>query len=253
MRHFLLLIIIFLGCNQQSSKNKTNIIYILADDLGYGELGVYGQKIIETPHIDALANNGMLFSDHYSGSPGCAPSRSVFMTGQHTGHTPIRGNDEWKERGDTWNYQAMFDDPFLEGQRPIPDSTITIAEVLKSIGYSTGMVGKWGLGAPTTEGLPNKQGFDFFYGYNCQRQAHTLYPMHLWRNDERHLLDNKNVPPHANLSEGVDPDDPNSYLDFELNEYAPELMHKEALDFIEENKKNPFFLYYASPLPHVPL
>ena len=115
------------------------------------------------------------------------------------------------------------------------------------------MVGKWGLGAPTTEGLPNKQGFDFFYGYNCQRQAHTLYPMHLWRNDERHLLDNKNVPPHANLAEGVDPDDPNSYLDFELNEYAPELMHKEALDFIEKNKKNPFFLYYASPLPHVPL
>ena len=253
MRHFLLLIIIFLGCNQQSSNNKPNIIYILADDLGYGELGVYGQKIIETPHIDALANNGMLFTDHYSGSPVCAPSRSVFMTGQHTGHTPIRGNDEWKERGDTWNYQAMFDDPFLEGQRPIPDSTITIAEVLKSIGYSTGMVGKWGLGAPTTEGLPNKQGFDFFYGYNCQRQAHTLYPMHLWRNDERHLLDNKNVPPHANLSEGVDPDDPNSYLDFELNEYAPELMHKEALDFIEKNKKNPFFLYYASPLPHVPL
>ena len=253
MRHFLLLIIIFLGCNQQSSNNKPNIIYILADDLGYGELGVYGQKIIETPHIDALANNGMLFTDHYSGSPVCAPSRSVFMTGQHTGHTPIRGNDEWKERGDTWNYQAMFDDPFLEGQRPIPDSTITIAEVLKSIGYSTGMVGKWGLGAPTTEGLPNKQGFDFFYGYNCQRQAHTLYPMHLWRNDERHLLDNKNVPPHANLSERVDPDDPNSYLDFELNEYAPELMHKEALDFIEKNKKNPFFLYYASPLPHVPL
>ena len=253
MRHFLFLVIIFLGCNQQSFKNKPNIIYILADDLGYGELGVYGQKIIETPHIDALANNGMLFTDHYSGSPVCAPSRSVFMTGQHTGHTPIRGNDEWKERGDTWNYQAMFDDPFLEGQRPIPDSTITIAEVLKSAGYSTGMVGKWGLGAPTTEGLPNKQGFDFFYGYNCQRQAHTLYPMHLWRNDERHLLDNKNVPPHANLVEGVDPDNPDSYLNFELNEYAPTLMHKEALGFIEKNKNNPFFLYYASPLPHVPL
>ena len=133
------------------------------------------------------------------------------MTGQHTGHTPIRGNDEWKERGDTWNYQAMFDNPFLEGQRPIPDSTITIAEVLKSAGYSTGMVGKWGLGAPTTEGLPNKQGFDFFYGYNCQRQAHTLYPMHLWRNDERHLLNNKNVPPHANLEDNADINDPFSY------------------------------------------
>ena len=162
MKHFLLLLVVFTGCNQQTFNNKPNIIYILADDLGYGELGVYGQEIIETPHIDALANDGMLFTDHYSGSPVCAPSRSVFMTGQHTGHTPIRGNDEWKERGDTWNYQAMFDDPFLEGQRPIPDSTITIAEVLKSAGYSTGMVGKWGLGAPTTEGLPNKQGFDFF-------------------------------------------------------------------------------------------
>ena len=113
MKHFLLLSVVLMGCNQQPFNNKPNIIYILADDLGYGELGVYGQEIIETPHIDALANDGMLFTDHYSGSPVCAPSRSVFMTGQHTGHTPIRGNDEWKERGDTWNYQAMFDDPFL--------------------------------------------------------------------------------------------------------------------------------------------
>ena len=253
MKHFLLLSVVLMGCNQQPFNNKPNIIYILADDLGYGELGVYGQEIIETPHIDALANDGMLFTDHYSGSPVCAPSRSVFMTGQHTGHTPIRGNDEWKERGDTWNYQAMFDDPFLEGQRPIPDSTITIAEVLKSAGYSTGMVGKWGLGAPTTEGLPNKQGFDFFYGYNCQRQAHTLYPMHLWRNDERHLLSNKNVPPHANLEDNTDINDPLSYSDFELIDYAPELMHNEALNFIDKNQNKPFFLYYASPLPHVPL
>ena len=253
MKHFLLLLVVFTGCNQQPFNNKPNIIYILADDLGYGELGVYGQEIIETPHIDALANDGMLFTDHYSGSPVCAPSRSVFMTGQHTGHTPIRGNDEWKERGDTWNYQAMFDNPFLEGQRPIPDSTITIAEVLKSAGYSTGMVGKWGLGAPTTEGLPNKQGFDFFYGYNCQRQAHTLYPMHLWRNDKRHLLNNKNVPPHANLEDNTDINDPLSYSDFELIDYAPELMHNEALNFIDKNQNKPFFLYYASPLPHVPL
>ncbi len=253
MKHFLLLLVFLMGCNQQPFNNKPNIIYILADDLGYGELGVYGQEIIETPHIDALANDGMLFTDHYSGSPVCAPSRSVFMTGQHTGHTPIRGNDEWKERGDTWNYQAMFDNPFLEGQRPIPDSTITIAEVLKSAGYSTGMVGKWGLGAPTTEGLPNKQGFDFFYGYNCQRQAHTLYPMHLWRNDERHLLSNKNVPPHANLEDNTDINDPLSYSDFELIDYAPELMHNEALNFIDKNQNKPFFLYYASPLPHVPL
>lgn len=242
---------ILMSCDQP--KDQPNIIYILADDLGYGELGVYGQKIIETPNLDALAKNGMMFTDHYSGSPVCAPARSVFMTGQHTGHTPIRGNDEWKERGDTWNYQAMFDDPYLEGQRPIPDSVITIAEVLKSAGYATGMVGKWGLGAPTTEGVPNKQGFDFFYGYNCQRQAHTLYPMHLWRNDERHILNNKNVAPHSNLTEGADPNDPASYGDFELSDYAPTLMHEEALRFLDENQKGPFFLYYASPIPHVPL
>ena len=247
----ILLVIGFYSCEKK--QTQPNIIYILADDLGYGELGVYGQEIIETPNIDALAKNGMLFTQHYSGSPVCAPSRSVFMTGQHTGHTPIRGNDEWKERGDTWNYQAMFDNPYLEGQRPIPDSTVTIAEKLKSAGYTTGMVGKWGLGAPTTEGLPNRQGFDFFYGYNCQRQAHTLYPMHLWHNEERHLLDNKNVPPGANLVEGADPNDPASYADFKLNDYAPELMHKEAIKFLEENKDQPFFLYYASPLPHVPL
>ena len=195
----------------------------------------------------------MIFTDHYSGSPVCAPSRSVFITGQHTGNTPIRGNDEWTERGDTWNYQAMFDDPSLEGQRPISKNTITIAEVLKTAGYVTGMVGKWGLGAPNTEGTPNKQGFDFFYGYNCQRQAHTLFPMHLWRNEERDILNNKNIPPHANLKEGSNPNDESSYVDFHLNDYAPELMHNEALNFIDDNKNSPFFLYYASPLPHVPL
>jgi len=253
VKYLIILIVplFFYSCDR--AVNRPNIIYILADDLGYGELGVYGQDIIETPNIDALAKNGMIFTDHYSGSPVCAPSRSVFMTGQHTGHTPIRGNDEWKERGDTWNYQAMFDNPYLEGQRPLPDSTVTIAEVLKSAGYKTGMVGKWGLGAPTTEGLPNKQGFDFFYGYNCQRQAHTLYPMHLWRNEERHILDNNNVAPHSNIADGADPNDPASYADFNLNDYAPEFMHNEALQFMEENKDNPFFLYYASPLPHLPL
>ena len=175
------------------------------------------------------------------------------MTGQHSGHTHIRGNDEWTERGDTWDYEAMFDNPFLEGQRPLPDSIITVAEILQNAGYKTGMVGKWGLGAPTTEGVPNKQGFDLFYGYNCQRQAHTLYPMHLWKNEVRDLLDNKMVPPHSNLKQGADPSDPASYNDFQLNDYAPELMHKEALNFIDENKEKSFFLYYASPLPHVPL
>jgi arylsulfatase len=175
------------------------------------------------------------------------------MTGKHTGHAHVRGNDEWAARGDVWDYQAMFDNPFLEGQRPLPDSTITVAKLLQSAGYRTGAVGKWGLGAPTTEGVPNKQGFDFFFGYNCQRQAHTFYPMHLWKNEERVLLNNKFVPLHANLPEGADPNDPASYADFQLNDYAPTLIQEEALNFIEENKDQPFFLYYASIIPHLPL
>ena len=175
------------------------------------------------------------------------------MTGLHSGHTHIRGNDEWEDRGDVWSYEAMFNNPFLEGQRPLLDTIVTIAEILKEKGYQTGAVGKWGLGAPSTEGVPNKQGFDFFYGYNCQRQAHTYYPMHLWRNEEREFLHNKMVPPHTNLAEGDDPDDSTSYNDFILNDYAPELIHNEAMSFIERNNHRPFFLYYASLIPHMPL
>lgn len=238
---------------EEPAEASPNIIYILADDLGYGELGVYGQSLIETPNIDALAKGGMKFTQHYSGAPVCAPARCVLMTGQHTGHAYVRGNDEWKARGEVWDYQAMFENPFLEGQRPLPDSLLTVGEMLQTAGYVTGAVGKWGLGAPTTEGVPNKQGFDFFYGYNCQRQAHTLYPMHLWRNEERHILDNKMVAPRSNLAEGADPNDSTSYADFQLNDYAPELMHREALQFLDTVSDQPFFLYYASPLPHVPL
>lgn len=243
------------GCSQKgtNTEKKPNFIYILADDLGYGELGVYGQKMIETPHIDALAAEGMRFTQHYSGAPVCAPARCVLLTGQHTGHAYIRGNDEWASRGDVWNYQAMFDNPLLEGQRPLPDSIVTLAEILQSAGYKTGAIGKWGLGAPSTEGVPNKQGFDFFYGYNCQRQAHTYYPRHLWKNEERVLLKNRYVAPHTALAGGAGPDDPESYADFALTDYAPTLMHREALKFIDQNKDRPFFLYYASPIPHLPL
>ncbi len=257
MRRSLYFLILFTGmimsCNDQEKDQLPNIIYILADDLGYGELGVYGQALIETPNIDALANSGMKFTQHYSGAPVCAPARCILLTGQHAGHAYVRGNDEWGARGKVWDYDAMYENSFLEGQRPLPDSIITIAEVLQQAGYKTGMVGKWGLGAPTTEGVPNKQGFDFFYGYNCQRQAHTYYPRHLWRNETRDLLDNKNVPIHANLPEGADPKSSASYADFNLNEYAPTLMHDEALQFIDQNKARPFFLYYASPIPHLPL
>ncbi|MFT5884136.1 MAG: arylsulfatase A-like enzyme [Arcticibacterium sp.] len=244
----------FYSCSSESSESqKPNIIYILADDLGYGELGSYGQKLIETPNIDKLATGGMKFTQHYSGAPVCAPARCVLLTGKHSGNAHIRGNDEWKSRGDVGNFQAMFDDPNLEGQRPLPDSVITLPEMLQEAGYVTGGVGKWGLGAPNTEGVPSKQGFDLFYGYNCQRQAHTYYPMHLWRNEEKVLLNNKLVAPNTKLSTDADPNDEAAYADFTLTDYAPNLMHQEALGFIEKNQDKPFFLYYASPVPHVPL
>ena len=159
---FTLLLTVTFACERQE-LDTPNIIYILADDLGYGELGSFGQKEIETPNLDKLANDGMIFTDHYSGSPVCAPSRSVLMTGMHTGTTYIRDKSEWGERGDVWSFKAMLDNPELEGQRPLADSIITVAQILQNNGYKTGMVGKWGLGAPHTNSVPNKKGFDFFY------------------------------------------------------------------------------------------
>lgn len=250
----------FNGCGPTDAEREAaaeakppNIIYILADDLGYNELGSYGQTLIETPHLDELAAQGMRFTQHYSGSPVCAPSRCILLTGKHSGHAYIRGNDEWSERGDTWNFEKAVADPNLEGQRPIPAGTNTIGSLLQNVGYKTGIVGKWGLGAPLTEGIPNKQGFDFFYGYNCQRQAHTLYPVHLWRNEEKHILANELVPPSTPLEEGADPNDEASYARYRLTDYTPELMLNEAVGFMKENQDHPFFLYFASPIPHVPL
>jgi len=247
--------LLFLTCDQHDHETaiQPNIIYILADDLGYGELGCYGQQKIETPNIDALAKGGMRFTQHYSGAPVCAPARCILLTGQHAGHAYVRGNHEWGDRGDVWNFDAMYNDPSLEGQWPMPDSIVTIAEVLQEQGYKTGLVGKWGLGAPGSESTPNKQGFDFFYGYNCQRQAHTLFPTHLWKNEERDFLDNKLVIPHQGFPDGADSTLAESYKDFHQQEYAPTAMQEEALSFIKENAEQPFFLYYASPIPHVPL
>ena len=236
----------------KESEDSPNFIFILADDLGYGEIGIQGQKWIETPNIDQLAQEGMILTDHYSGAPVCAPARSVLMTGLHTGNNPVRGNSEWKERGEVCDFKAMFENPNLEGQRPMPDSIVTVATVLKNQGYKTGMVGKWGLGAPNTSSIPNNKGFDFFYGYNCQRQAHSLYPSHLWRNQERHILNNKIVDKQR-LAANLDPNDEASYAIFNQNDYAPTLMHQEAMQFIDRNKDQKFFLYYASPLPHLPL
>ncbi|QGY45428.1 sulfatase-like hydrolase/transferase [Maribellus comscasis] len=243
------------GCEQTDNveTSKPNIIYILADDLGYAEVGCYGQEKIETPNIDALATHGMRFTQHYAGAPVCAPSRCVLLTGKHLGHAQIRGNDEWAARGDVWNFEAMAKDPNLEGQRPLKPGTKTIGRLLQNAGYKTGVVGKWGLGAPLTEGIPNKQGFDFFFGYNCQRQAHTYFPVHLWKDTTKVLLNNKMVPPRTKLPEGADLYDPDSYKDYWLSEYSPELMQNEVLNFIEENKDQPFFMYYATPIPHNPL
>lgn len=234
-------------------SKKPNIIFILADDLGYGELGCYGQEKIETPHIDALAKTGIKFTQHYSGSPVCAPSRCVLLTGKHTGHAYIRGNDEWKARGDVWDFAKAVEDPNLEGQRPLPKDSLTIADLLKTQGYRSALIGKWGLGGPLTEGIPANQGFDLFYGYNCQRQAHTFYPKHLWKNTEKVWLNNDLVPPRTKLAEGADPADAKSYAPFNLKEYTPTLMQQEAVQFIKANQNNPFFLYYATPIPHVPL
>ena len=217
---FLLNFVSFL-CNAQEKtaiiKSKPSIIYILADDLGYGDLSCYGQEKFTTPNIDKLAKEGMLFTQHYSGAPVCAPSRSAFLTGLHTGHTVIRGNKGVKP----------------EGEYPLPKSTFTIAELLKTKGYSTGVFGKWGLGYPGSEGDPLHQGFDAFYGYNSQALAHHYYPNHLWDNENKVIFTE---------NEGT-----NSV------QYAPDLIHQKALSFIEKHQKEPFFLYYASPLPHAEL
>jgi arylsulfatase len=244
------------SCKTQTTtkKQKPNIIYILADDLGYGDVGAYGQKKIETPNIDQLAKDGMKFTQHYAGAPVCAPSRCVLLTGKHLGHSLVRGNDEWAKRGPVWDYRAVEADSTLEGQFPIPAGTVTSARLLQNAGYKTAVVGKWGLGAPQTDGIPNKQGFDYFYGYNCQRQAHTYYPLHLWENGHRvHLTENDTIAPSTPLPKGADPYDIKSYSMYHMKQYSPELMFDAITNFVDENKDGPFFLYWASPIPHAPL
>ncbi|MDW3191682.1 MAG: arylsulfatase [Cytophagales bacterium] len=250
----LFLSFIFFTCSSpKHTEQPPNVIIFLADDLGYGEIGILGQNKIKTPHIDALASSGMLFTNHYSAAPVCAPARYMLLTGLHSGHAFIRGNDEWAERGPVWDYRKASADPTLEGQRPIPANTVTLAKLLQQNGYTTGLFGKWGLGAPNTEGAPNLQGFDTFYGYNCQRQAHNLYPPHLWHNDKKDLLNNEVIPPRTPLDSLADPLDEASYARYAQPDYAPEKIHEQAMAFLDDHKEDPFFLYYASPLPHLPL
>lgn len=221
------------ACTVQS-ESKPNIIYILADDLGYGELGCYGQQQIETPHIDELAADGMRFMQHYSGTAVSAPSRCILLTGLHSGHSCIRENDELPERGNVWSHEAMLADSSLEGQRPLPKGTITLPALMKSAGYTTGCIGKWGLGYPGSESTPNKMGFDFFYGYNCQRQAHTYYPPFLYRNEAREYLSNQLLAPGTPLDEEADIRNEASYRKYIQNDYAPDLMFKEITSFVDK-------------------
>jgi arylsulfatase A-like enzyme len=196
---------------------KPNIVFILADDLGYGDLGFLGQPYIETPNIDRLAREGMFFTNHYSGAPVCAPSRSALITGLHTGHTPVRGNFEVQP----------------EGQYPMPDTLQTLSKIFQQAGYVTGAFGKWGLGFVGTSGDPRKQGFEQFYGYNCQRYAHRYYPAYLWENQTK-----------VNL--------PGNDWTTKIT-YAPDLIQEKTLAFIEKNQKNPFFLFMPIVMPHAEL
>jgi arylsulfatase A-like enzyme len=198
----------------QAATKPVNVVYILADDLGYGDLGCYGQKLIETPNINRMAANGMLFTQHYAGCTVSAPSRCSLMTGLHTGHTQVRGNFEI--------------DP--EGQAPLNADTYTLGKMFKDCGYAIGIFGKWGLGYPGSVSTPNKMGFDEFYGYNCQRKSHSFYPEYLWRNDRKEFL-----PGNANLGRQT---------------YSADLIHNEALKFIRANKQKPFFAMLTYTLPH---
>ena len=234
--------------------DKPNIIYILMDDLGYGDLGCYGQEKIETPHIDDLCRHGMRFTQHYSGSSVSAPSRCVLLTGLHSGHAQIRANDELQHRGAVARHDSMFVHPEWEGHYPLKEGTMTIGHMLQDAGYTTGCFGKWGLGYPGSTGEPNKQGFNEFFGYNCQRQAHTYYPAFLWKNNKRVLLRNKVQDPHlTRLDEGALPWDDASYNKFTQTDYANDLIFEELLQFVDNNKQKPFFLMWTTPLPHVSL
>jgi arylsulfatase A len=192
----------------QAGARKPNFIFLMLDDAGYGDVSCFGQKHFETPNIDRMAKQGMKLTDFYASSTVCAPSRCSLMTGVHTGQAVVRGNHEIKP----------------EGQFPLPKETLTIPKLLKQAGYTSGMFGKWGLGSPGSSGDPINQGFDRFFGYNCQRQSHTFFPPHLWSNQEKVPLDGKT--------------------------YSHHLIADQALEFIRENQKKHFFCYLPFTMPH---
>jgi len=218
------------GCIRQSATSpkagltRPNIIFIMADDLGYADLGCYGQKLIHTPSIDRMAAEGMRFTQCYAGSTVCAPSRSVLMTGRHTGHTRVRGN--FGKQGGV----LVLDNGPPQRRVPLQPEDTTIAEVLKQAGYTTAITGKWGLGEPDTPGVPKRKGFDHWLGYLNQRRAHTYYPPYLWQNEEKLILE-----ANKDKAKGC---------------YSHDLFTDFALSFIREHKAQPFFLYLAYTLPH---
>jgi len=218
IRSLVVIAIAAIAFNTATAQTKPNIIFIHADDLGYGDLSCYGQRKFKTPNIDRLAAEGMRFTQYYAGSTVCAPSRSALMTGQHTGHTRIRGN----------------------ARHPLLPEDVTVAEVLKATGYRTALIGKWGLGEAGTTGVPNRQGFDYFYGYLNQRHAHNYYPTFLWRNEEQVRL--RNVVP--------DEDKEGAGNSTNRVDYSHDLIAEESLNFIERNSAGPFFLYLALTIPH---
>jgi arylsulfatase A len=245
MKHLFLLLALTLAAHAR----QPNVIFILADDLGPGDLGCYGQKIIKTPHLDRMAAEGMRLTQHYCGNAVCAPSRSVLMTGQHPGHTFIRDN----RQADNAKGLPKMGKPEHEGQFPIPDATITLAEVFKVMNYTTGGFGKWGLGGPGSTGEPLKQGFDRWFGYNCQGVAHNFYPTYLWDNDQTIELKNPPFPSNDKLKSDEDPTKPESYKRFQGTEYSADLIAEQALKFARDNKDKPFFLYWPTTVPHVAL
>lgn len=232
---FLLLIssvVLCCSCNQEpiSSHPPPNIILIVADDLGYGDVGCYGQSLFSTPHIDQLANSGMLFRQFYAGSTVCAPSRAVLMTGKHTGHAFVRGNTQ---RPDGF------------GQLPLPPSELTFVQHLKTAGYATGAFGKWGLGNHDTEGNPLQHGFDVFFGYHDQVLAHNSYPEYLFHNNEKVSLSNEvHYLSKEEWHKGL------GSVSSQKIDYSNDLIFQEALNFVENNREGPFFLYFPTTIPH---
>ena len=222
-------------------RQKPNIIFIYADDLGYAETGPYGQQKIKTPNLDRLSAEGIHFNQFYTSTPVCAPARCMLLTGRHGGHSYIRGNYE----------MGGFPDSLEGGQMPLPEGTVTIGRMLQQAGYTTGAVGKWGLGMQYSTGDPNKQGFNYFYGYLDQKQAHNYYPTHLWENGKADSLHNTFINVHKSLQPATATDSDFDY--YKGKDYAVDEMTKKATQFIKTNHSAPFFLYLPYTIPHVSL